>query len=103
VSDRSSREEVRNPLLKLPAAQRIQTLPPEARHALADLLLELSRDARERAHRGWRQNKAPMAAYWKAVSVYAGHLHRIARPARAGAKPGERATDPESPSKEIIR
>jgi hypothetical protein len=21
-----------------------------------------------------------MAAYWKAVSVYAGHLHRIARP-----------------------
>lgn len=80
---RSSQAEVRNPLLALPAAQHIKALPPEAQLALAALLRELSLDARERAEKSWRQNKAPMAAYWKAVSVYAGHLHRVARPRAA--------------------
>ena len=79
VSDRSSSAEVRNPLLQLPAAQKMRSLPPEARAVLAELLRELSFDARERAERSWRQNKAPMAVYWKAVAVYAGHLYRIAR------------------------
>lgn len=79
MSERSSRADVKNPLLKLPAAQRIQALPPEARQALADLLRELSLDARARAEESWVRNKAPMAAYWKAVSVYAGHLHRMVR------------------------
>ncbi len=83
MSDRSSRAEVRNPLLKLPAALEIQSLPPEARLALAGLLLELSRDAGERAERSWRQNKAPMAAYWKAVAVYARHLQRVVRSGRS--------------------
>ncbi|MBY5827407.1 hypothetical protein [Rhizobium leguminosarum] len=83
---RSSQAEVRNPLLALPAAQHINALPREARQALSSLLRELSLDARERAEKSWRQNKAPMAAYWKAVSVYAGHLHRVARP-RAGETP----------------
>jgi hypothetical protein len=72
VSDRSSSAEVRNPLLGLPAAQKMRSLPPEARAVLAELLRELSFDARERAERSWRQNKAPMAVYWKAVAVYAG-------------------------------
>ncbi|GEO87503.1 MULTISPECIES: hypothetical protein [Alphaproteobacteria] len=79
MSDRSSSAEVRNPLLGLPAAQKMRSLPPEARAVLAELLRELSFDARERAERSWRQNKAPMAVYWKAVAVYAGHLCRIAR------------------------
>lgn len=82
MSDRSSKAEVRNPLLALPAARLILALPPEARQALAALLSDLSVDARYRAERSWRQSKAPMAAYWKAVSVYARHLHRLARPAR---------------------
>lgn len=77
---RSSRPEIRNPLLKLRAAEQIRALPPEARQALAALLLDLSQDARERADESWSRNKAPMAVYWKAVSVYAGHLHRVARP-----------------------
>lgn len=54
MSDRSSSAEVRNPLLKLPAAGRIRSLPPEARQALADLLRELSLDARKRAETSWR-------------------------------------------------
>lgn len=74
---RSSRAEVRNPLLRLPAAERLNDLPPQTRQALAALLLDLSLDARERAETCWRQNKAPMAAYWKAVSVYAGHFRRL--------------------------
>jgi hypothetical protein len=83
VPCRSSRAEVRNPLLNLQAAKQIRALPPPARQELAALLHELSVDARERAQRSWRQNKAPMALYWKTVSVYAGHLHRAVRPTRA--------------------
>ncbi|WP_454858773.1 hypothetical protein [Rhizobium binxianense] len=79
MSDRSSSAEVRNPLLRLPAAARIRSLSPEARQVLADLLRELSLDARQRAETSWRQNKAPMAVYWKAVGVYAAHLHRVIR------------------------
>lgn len=84
MSDRSSRLEVKNPLLKLRSVEQIQALPPEARQALAALLRDLSQDARQRAERSWRQSKAPMAAYWKAVSVYAGHLGRVLRPRTAG-------------------
>lgn len=77
---RSLKPEVRNPLLQLRSAARIRALPPDTRMALAELLHELSLDARERAERSWRQHKAPMAAYWKAVSVYAAHLRRLIRP-----------------------
>lgn len=80
MSNRSSRAEVKNPLLKLGSAEQIRNLPPETRLALAVLLRDLSRDARQRADRSWRQNKAPMAVYWKAVSVYAGHLGRVLLP-----------------------
>lgn len=78
--DRSSAADIRNPLLRLPAAQRLRALPPETRQVLADLLVELAHDARQRAEQSWSRNKAPMAVYWKAVSVYAGHLHRVLRP-----------------------
>lgn len=54
-------------------------MPPEIRQELAALLHELSLDARDRAELSWRRNKAPMATYWKAVSVYAGHLRRVLR------------------------
>lgn len=79
---RGLRPEIRNPVLALPAAQDIANLPMEARRALCRLLVDLRRDARERAKHAWRRNKAPMAAYWKAVAVYAGHIERVARSAR---------------------
>lgn len=79
---RSTRREVRNPLLALPAAQRL--VDPEApwRGELRALLLELRDDARERANKCWRTHKAPMALYWKCVAVYAGHIARLLAPAR---------------------
>ena len=77
---RSNQAEVRNPVLSLPSAQRINDLPPESRAALAALLRDLSADARARAQKSWRQNKGPMAVYWKAVGAYATHLYRAIRP-----------------------
>lgn len=76
---RSGQPLVRNPLLALPAAERIKDLAPEARAALGQLLAEIAVDARERANNCWRKHKAPMAAYWKAVAVYAGHARRLTR------------------------
>ncbi len=70
---------VRNPLLALQSAERLVGLPDESRQALRALLLDLSADANERAQHCWRKSKAPMAAYWKAVSVYARHAARLAR------------------------
>ena len=77
--DRSTRPEVRNPVLGLKAMTKLQALPAPARAALAELMLEIREDARERAQRSWRLNKAPMAAYWKSVSVYALHIYRALR------------------------
>jgi hypothetical protein len=76
---RSHRPEVRNPLLSLPALQALQR-PPEMRDPLVHLLADLARDAGQRADDAWRRHKAPMAAYWKAVSVYARHAARAIRP-----------------------
>ena len=74
---RSLRPETRNPLLALPSAKALASLPDEARLPLKSLLREISADARERAERCWRTHKAPMAAYWKAVAVYANHSQRL--------------------------
>lgn len=76
---RSSQDAVRNPLLSLMAAQDVAGLPPEAKAALRKLLLGIRADAQVRAEKCWRKHKAPMAAYWKAVAVYAGHAARLAR------------------------
>ena len=76
MNDRSNRREVRNPVLRLPASRRLAELPPEARDALRDILSDLAVDARARAQESWLKNKGPMAAYWKAVGAYAGHIAR---------------------------
>lgn len=76
---RSNRIDVRNPLLQLPSAQQIVNLPAPARQALRALLKDISADARLRAEKCWRTHKAPMAAYWKAVAVYANHTQRICK------------------------
>lgn len=73
---RSSRLEVRNPILALPGVKLAFALPLEQRLALAEILQAIRVDARGRADKAWNTGKAPMAAYWKAVSVYAGHLAR---------------------------
>lgn len=81
MNARSNLAVVRNPVLQLPAAQQIKNLPPVARAAFSALMRDISADARVRAETCWRKHKAPMAAYWKAVAVYAGHAARAARPA----------------------
>lgn len=73
---RSSRREVRNPVLALPAVQHLRTLDPAALAGLVEVLRDLAADARERAEKCWRTHKAPMALYWKCVAVYSGHLAR---------------------------
>lgn len=78
-AQRSSLATVRNPLLALQSAQRLRGLPPEARASIRALLIEIRKDAQARAEQCWRRHKAPMAAYWKAVAVYAWHTARLLR------------------------
>lgn len=79
AGERSMRADVRNPVLALRAVARLRALPPEAREALRDALRELAADASDRAEKCWRKSKGPMAAYWKAASVYAKHFGRALR------------------------
>lgn len=76
---RTSRAAVRNTMLALPAMTRLLQLSPDVRAALRAILLDLAGDARSRADESWHRHKAPLAAYWKAVSVYAGHIARWLR------------------------
>ncbi|WP_210358985.1 hypothetical protein [Sphingomonas beigongshangi] len=80
MSGRSSKAEVRNPVLTLPAVAKLRALSPEARLALQSELLEIQSDARLRAERSWRTRKPPVAAYWAACGVYAGHIARAIGP-----------------------
>ncbi len=68
-----------NLLLSLDAARRIAELPRAQRVHLAGLLDDLGREALTRAQGSWDRRKAPMAAYWKVVSVYARHAARVYR------------------------
>lgn len=76
MTDRSAQLEVRNPILALPSMSKIAGLSPEAKSALMHVLADIRTDAILKAEKSWRQNKGPMAAYWKAVSVYALHIGR---------------------------
>lgn len=78
---RSVRADVRNPLLQLPSIAELQALPADAQVALRKILKDISADARARADKCWRTHKAPMAAYWKAVAVYANHTSRVLKAA----------------------
>lgn len=69
----------RNPLLTLPEMTVLQACDPIPRRALVRLLFELGRTAAEKAEQSWRKHKGPMAAYWRAVSVYARHTARALR------------------------
>lgn len=77
---RASRPEVRNPVLALPAARRLgEWIDAGAQRTLARLLEEIAKDAGSRAREAWARHKAPMACYWKMVSVYARHIARAIR------------------------
>ena len=76
MDERSSRAEVRNPVLALPAAKRLRALDAPVRHSLRELFLEIQADARVKADKCWRKHKWPMAVYWKGVAVYTGHIAR---------------------------
>lgn len=73
MTPRAYLAETRNPVLALPAARALADLDQETRFRLGVLLRQLSSQAREKAEKCWRTHKAPMAAYWKAVAVYARH------------------------------
>lgn len=79
MNARARQPEVRNPLLALPAMEALLGLPEEQRRALAAVLVELGTQAHAKAELSWRQRKGPMAAYWRAVGVYAGHTARAIR------------------------
>ncbi|QRM35078.1 hypothetical protein [Microvirga sp. VF16] len=76
---RSSRIEVRNPILALPAFKAVYSLSDETKLVLASLLDNLSKDAESKAQASWLKKKGPMAAYWKACAVYAKHIARAIR------------------------
>ena len=80
MNDRSNRAEVRNPLIGLPSYRALASLGPTERAAIHAVLVDLRADARLRAAECWRRRKPPMAAYWAAVGVYAGHAARALRP-----------------------
>lgn len=83
---RHARPDVRNPVLALPAYQRLVDLPEPARAALVAVLEDLAADAGARAETSWRKHKAPMAAYWKAVAVYARHVARALKRRQGAAR-----------------
>jgi len=74
MNKRSSKPEVRNPVLSLPAVQALRASPE--RHLLIALLLDIQGDARARADKCWDAHKGPMALYWKCIGVYSGHIAR---------------------------
>lgn len=82
MTDRSMLAEVRNPVLGLPGIAALQRMPDTTRAAIAKVFTAIAKDARERANKAWASHKAPMACYWKAVGVYAGHFARAIKPPR---------------------
>lgn len=77
MTRRSSRAEVRNPVLGLPAARLLQAMPADTRSLVGLLLTDLACDARRRSRASWDSRKAFIAAYWATVAVYAGHIARV--------------------------
>jgi hypothetical protein len=74
---RSARADVRNPVLRLPEAAALADwcrAHPEGADHLWRLVRAISAQAHAEADRSWRQRKPPLAAYWRAMGVYARHI-----------------------------
>jgi uncharacterized membrane protein len=74
---RSSRPDVRNPILSLPAALELLALPRAQRLIMKRLLRELKAQCREQERRAYSQRKGPLTAYWMAAGTYAGHVAAV--------------------------
>lgn len=79
-----------NPLLRLPAGKALRQLPRADRERIEAVMRELRDQANLEAETAWRRRKAPMAAYWRAVSTYARHIaHALSSNARDSKKSGD--------------
>lgn len=76
-----------NPLLKLPAGQKLLSLPAADRAPIEAVMRESRAEADREAEIAWARRKA-MAAYWRAVATYARHT------AHALSKGGSSTTPP---------
>lgn len=78
---RSTRPEVRNPLLGLPAAQdfaeALAAAPPEVRQAFKRLLGELKVQCREKEVESYRKRKGPQVQYWMSTGTWVKHLRAL--------------------------
>lgn len=78
MAPRSSRREVRNPILALPAAQAIlASLTPDQRVAMKRLFRELKGQCRQKEAEAYAKRKGPMTAYWMAAGTYSGHIANV--------------------------
>ena len=87
MTPRANRAEVRNPVLTLPCAQRVNEMPPESRAWLMAFLQDLRKEARRRAAESLKRHKAPLYLYWTVCAVWSGHLAKVLRgtaPAQEG-------------------
>jgi len=78
MSIRGSRADVRNQLLAVPEVLAlVALLTPEQKLVLGKALRALASRWRVKSDVSWRQNKAPMAFYWRVLSVYARLTSRV--------------------------
>lgn len=72
---RSSRAQVRNPLLAVPGlAEEVATWSPETLACIERAARLCSAHWRVKGDECWKKHKPPMAAYWKAWAVNARHM-----------------------------
>jgi hypothetical protein len=78
VTERSNRQDVRNPMLGDPDIvaewEALNREHPAAASALVRMLRRLNKKWRAQADHSWAKHKAPVAAYHKANAVNARHL-----------------------------
>ncbi|WP_342248628.1 hypothetical protein [Sphingomonas sp. OTU376] len=78
MTDRSSRREVRNPILGLPAAvEALRSLDREQRAALRIVLLAVREQMREKEVISYRKRKGPMVEYYMSGATYAKHIANV--------------------------
>jgi hypothetical protein len=63
-----------NPLLQLPAAQELMSLPGQLRALVECLFREIRAHANAEAETAWKRRKAPMAVYWRWVATISRHI-----------------------------
>lgn len=75
-----------NPLLNLPAAKELMSLPADQRAVIERLFRQIRAHANQEAETSWKRRKAPMALYWRWVATISRHIaHALSK---APAQPG---------------